>query len=307
MTSHHQPQQHRMLFMYAETPLHPGAAESVGTVDQPIQRSTVRLPIIQQPGVKGALKSYLRLRSQEDASWVNDLFGDDPPEPGATDPPAAGRLWPGEGMLVAFPVPTWRCGFAWVTSPLLLSQLARALRVTGMPEAVSLPGLGPAEGQAFAPVGSGWAPTTLLGDYEMHTTEQESVGGLAQWLASYALPTDDSFAYYRGKLGRDLLVVDDESMVDLTVEFSVKMTRVRLRPDQKTVAKGALWVEERLPRDSLLASPQITLDGSVDMGNFDKHLNPKGGAVMGIGGHGGYVWTRLLDRQSFDGASESVS
>jgi CRISPR-associated protein Cmr4 len=51
---------------------------------------------------------------------------------------------------------------------------------------------------------------------------------------------------------RRFMVVDDETMTFLWETATQIDTRVRLRPDTRTVAKGALWVEESLPPETLL-------------------------------------------------------
>lgn len=59
-----------ILFLYAETPLHPGSDSGVGAIDLPVQREVgTGLPVFHGTGIKGALKDAAR-----EAHGVNGLF-----------------------------------------------------------------------------------------------------------------------------------------------------------------------------------------------------------------------------------------
>ena len=48
----------KILFIFAETPLHAGTGSGLGAVDLPIQRErSTGYPIVQASGLKGALRS----------------------------------------------------------------------------------------------------------------------------------------------------------------------------------------------------------------------------------------------------------
>jgi CRISPR/Cas system CMR subunit Cmr4 (Cas7 group RAMP superfamily) len=62
--------QPRVLFLFAETPVHAGGSEAVGPVDLPIQReASTGLPVIWGQSLKGALRQAVR-----------DATGDKPDE-----------------------------------------------------------------------------------------------------------------------------------------------------------------------------------------------------------------------------------
>ncbi|MBK1700194.1 type III-B CRISPR module RAMP protein Cmr4 [Thiococcus pfennigii] len=59
-----------ILFLYAETPLHPGSDSGVGAIDLPVQREVgTGLPVFHGTGIKGALKDATR-----EAHGINDLL-----------------------------------------------------------------------------------------------------------------------------------------------------------------------------------------------------------------------------------------
>ncbi len=115
-----------LLFLYAESPIHAGADSSVGALDLPIQREVgTGLPVIWGQSLKGALRSHARDRWGPEHPRVAQLFGDPPPSGADAQPAKPGRLSVGDAHLVAFPVPTMRATFAWLTSPLVLGRLRR--------------------------------------------------------------------------------------------------------------------------------------------------------------------------------------
>src|SRR5216683_7647275 len=120
----------RTLFLYAETPIHPGGSESIGAVDLPVQRETTTdLPTIWGSTLKGALRAWASPKGER---VVQKVFGSPPPRVGSSGPPEPGWLAVGDARLVAFPAPTLQETFAWVTAPLALARLARLASLAGV-------------------------------------------------------------------------------------------------------------------------------------------------------------------------------
>ncbi len=254
-----------LLYCYAETAVHAGGSDSVGVIDLPIQReTTTRLPTIWGQSAKGALRDH----AQEDRkNWpdVEKVFGSAPPgSPGAgTDPPKPGWLAVGDLRLVAFPVPTLRNTFAWVTSPLLLARQTRMADLAGID---SLPSIPTVDAGSVVPAASFWAePGSRLavGEYDMAAEPvDEAVTAWAVWLADNALPTgpvqgspnsSDPFSFFRGKLRTDLLLVSDDDLAALTEEHVELLPRVQLESKAKTVKHGP-WYTEYLPAETIMCS-----------------------------------------------------
>src|SRR5579875_3287859 len=113
-----------LLYLYAESPVHTGAADSADVLGLPVQREAATgYPVIWGQSLKGALR-----QAAGDAGWAEDVFGSaiqNPDENGGT---REGSLAVGDAQLVAMPVPTLRRTFAWVTTEIALGRLARKLK-----------------------------------------------------------------------------------------------------------------------------------------------------------------------------------
>jgi CRISPR/Cas system CMR subunit Cmr4 (Cas7 group RAMP superfamily) len=145
-----------LLFIYAETPLHPGAGSGIGPIDNPVQREvTTGLPVIPASMVKGTLRA-------EFDSWVKNMpdgeektcrqrevcavFG-----PSVTDSASrtdrslqvtyASAAAFTDARLLAFPVRVPQGMFIWVTCPLILERLRRDLALIPDEIRPDIPGL----------------------------------------------------------------------------------------------------------------------------------------------------------------------
>ncbi len=108
----------RILYIFTRTPLHIGAGNSVGPIDQPIVRERhTGFPIIPGSSLKGVLRDSVRsdddLLAHEDA-----IFG-------PQDSTRAGTVSIGEGKILAFPVRSAKGSFAFITCPLALERFLR--------------------------------------------------------------------------------------------------------------------------------------------------------------------------------------
>jgi CRISPR-associated protein Cmr4 len=144
-----------LLFLYNETPLHPGSGTGIGDVDQPIQREAyTQLPVIHDSGVKGASRHDMaeargiyeleaRIKELEQKSERSDeeeneleekleeikpfeaVFG---PDVGTgREHEHGGALGLADARIMLFPVRSLRGLFSWVTCPFVLNRLRRDL------------------------------------------------------------------------------------------------------------------------------------------------------------------------------------
>src|SRR5262249_31435881 len=132
----------RLLFLHAQTSLHPGSGTALGTVDLPVQRERhTQWPTIPRSALKGILRdrcraiaaagyshdgadvgekergSRRRKANEDETSPLVAVFG-----PGAVDRETAhaGAVSLTDARLLAFPVRSLRGVFAWVTCPAVL-------------------------------------------------------------------------------------------------------------------------------------------------------------------------------------------
>jgi len=280
-----------LLVLTVESGLHAGAGESIGTIDMPIQRNVAtRYPQVHGQSLKGAARRLYRDHARNKPSLANgsefaeeDVFG--------SIENGTGWLSVGDAVLAAFPVPSTKNCFAWVTSPLALEEVRRRVILCGLPP-TALPPSPLTDEDAFVGTG-GWVGQVDLGDFRVKTTLDENVKDWATWLSN-CLPTQ--LSHCKTKMATDLVVVSDALLADLTIEFTEVSARIQLETEQKTVANGPFYCEY-LPSNTVLvsrlgvASPskerQDALKGVYD----DKCWQIGGDESIGKG----LVWSTIMD------------
>lgn len=283
-----------LLYLYAESPVHTGAADSAGVLDLPVQReSTTGYPVIWGQSLKGALR-----QAASEANWgstrISAVFGSeiaDLAEDGGTNP---GTLRVGDAQLVAMPVPTLRRTFAWITSETALSRLARKYKLLGR-QAPALPGVA---SDAAAAATAAWSGNEVMGPCLVPMDVQRHE--LAEWarrIADDVLGWDAVFGPFADKLREDLVVAGSELVSVLLRECTEQSVRVQLG-DSKTVKNGPFY-SEYLPAETIMAAVltlrepgdteenQSALRGLLDK----KPLQVGGDETIGKG----LVWSRLLE------------
>lgn len=241
----------RPFLMHALSPLHVGTGHAADIVDLPIARQrATNIPYVPGSAIKGVMREDRRAELKALGVW-EAVFGPDRID-GAEDA-HAGALVAGDAWLLALPVRSFRGTFAWATSPLLL-QLARR-DVPALPAAAA-----PAVGGALVSDDTILHNGKLyLEDLDLPAKPDEQVTALATWLAGKVWATEPEVMVKR------LAVVDDEVMTFLLETATQLDTRVRIDNDTRTVAEGALWIEESLPPESLLVgllAAERSRDGS---------------------------------------------
>ncbi len=226
----------RPYILHALSPLHAGTGQSAELIDLPIARlKGSGIPYLPGSSIKGVLRDAAR---GEDAERISAVFGPDTANAGDH----AGALICADARLLALPVRSFRGTFAFVTSPLLLALAARDL--DRPPDIPAVP-----DGRCIAGPMLAENGKVYLEDLDLD-----------------AMPPDNAFTAWRQCLGaayasRDderrvftnrLAIVDDETMTFLWETATQLDQRVRICAETRTVAEGALWLEESLPPESLL-------------------------------------------------------
>ncbi len=237
-----------LLFLYTESSLHIGAGASVSAVDLPIQRErTTQYPIVPGSGLKGVLRS----QSTCDEAAKTIIFGPDPEERKAHE--HAGAITVSDAHVVLFPVRALSGVFAYVTCRLALARLLRNLQLAGITPGWKVP----ADQKDHALVTTRSAVTVngkaVLEEFAFQAQPSNDADAIAAWLANEALPTGQEYAFWRAKLQDSLVILPDTDFRDFVLNSTEISTHVRLDPNTKTVASGALWTEEALPSDVLLS------------------------------------------------------
>ncbi len=249
-----------VLFLYAETPLHPGTGTSLSLVDLPIQRERISdLPMIQASSLKGALRAealhILEMRDKSGAKEkIEALFG--PETQRASE--HAGCVSPHDARLLLFPVRSLVGVFAWTTCPFVLERFKRELTAAGFGKEIQweVPSV-KNDGQALVTEQSELTVdngTIVLEEFAFKASKNKKAQVIAEWLQANALPEGKEYKPWRNWLLNRLVILPDDAFRDFTKMATEVITRVRLS-QKKTVEEGALWTEEHLPSETLLYAP----------------------------------------------------
>jgi len=267
-----------LLFIHAQTGLHPGSGTAMGTVDLPIQRERhTQWPVIPGSTLKGILRDMCRDKAKanyeaeyeeregngatkrklkrtqrqianEDDPMLVAAFG-----PGKVDQNTghAGAISLTDARILAFPVRSLKGVFAWVTCSAVLERLHRDLNLTSANgTALCLPA-SPGKDKALCQQGG---PLLLDGNkVVLEEFEFERTGNadtLADWIADHAV--DDEFT--RKRLQSHLVLLHDDDFTHFVRHATEVVARVGLDYERKTVKTGALFYEEFLPAETLFYS-----------------------------------------------------
>jgi CRISPR-associated protein Cmr4 len=237
-----------MLFLYCETPVHAGTGTSLSIVDLPIQRERITgLPIVQASSLKGVLRAEVeRLKGKQIAEA---LFG---PETQRAHE-HAGCVSPHDARLLLFPIRSLVGVFAWATCPFVLERFKREMIAAGFQIGWQVPN--PANShQALVAhddtiVADG---KVVLEEFAFEKQKDDSAEQIANWLRDNAFPQSGEYEDFRKWLPHRFVILPDDAFRDFTQLATEVIARIRLKPETKTVAEGALWTEEHLPSETLL-------------------------------------------------------
>lgn len=224
----------RPFLLHALSPLHAGTGHTPDIIDLPTARmKATGIPFLPGSSIKGVLRDARRATDREKTEAV---FG-------PSDDPAAhaGALVVGDARLLALPVRSFRGTFAWVTSPLLLTLAKRDLEDPSL-TVPTINGRGARLARGTSCVHN---DRLYLEDLDLAAEAAAEATAWAQRLAPLAFPGDDIFT-------KRFAIVDDDTMAFLWETATQVDARVRLDERTRTVAKGALWLEESLPPETLL-------------------------------------------------------
>lgn len=246
------------VFLYATSPVHMGAGQALGVIDNPIQRERhTRHPSIAGSGIKGAARHAWRQLGGA-GEHLNVVFG---PDSGAAEL-HAGAVSFGDAQLVAFPVRSLRGGFVYATCALALARAERLLRAVGVAADWTKGLRDPEEGRCTV------ANPALLRDGKLHLEAFEyehdaaaatALGAVAASLADLALGAPDAQvpAYFHDKLARDLVLLADADFGYFAEHSTLVEPHVRIDEATGAADGGGLFYTENLPPESVLVAPLL--------------------------------------------------
>ena len=246
-------QRQAAVFLYAVSPVHMGAGNAVGVIDNPIQRERhTGHPCFAGSGLKGALRHGFEAIGGE-KGLVNQLFG---PPSGDSDL-HAGAVSFGDAQLLAFPVRSLKNGYVYATCAQALARAQRLLALMGNPV-----------DWATAQVNEGECllsnPALLSGNNKLHLEAFEysakvskTLPSAAADIAARALPAGAAYQFFRDKLTQDLVVLSDTDFAYFVQNATLVEAHVRINPKTGTAEPGGLFYTENLPPESLLLAPLL--------------------------------------------------
>jgi CRISPR-associated protein Cmr4 len=307
-----------LLYLYAESPVHTGAADSLDTLSLPVQREAATgYPVIWGQSLKGALRQAAR-ENPDFGGLVTAVFGSEPGENLGNGGTTPGLLAVGDAQLVAMPVPTLRRTFAWLTSEIAVARLARKYTALDR-DGSGVPAV-PKAGSDAALAATGWRTLVadgtwddppprgeeVIGPYVVPLTPDAGVTAWAEKVAGDAFKDGNAFEPFAGKFKADLVLAGTDLVPNLLKECTEQAVRVQLETDKKTVKNGPFY-SEYLPAETIMAaSLTLRLPNGDQATAADRHARHRealrallDGALLRIGGDEtlgkGLMWGRLLE------------
>jgi CRISPR-associated protein Cmr4 len=235
--------------LHALSPLHAGTGHAADVIDLPIARmKATGIPIVPGSSIKGVLRDARRPMSvgaNNDAlpKWLA-TFG--PETQNAGD--YAGALVVSEARLLALPVRSFRGTFAYVTCPLLL-RLAKRDLGSRNPE-MPIPTISDQKAMVGPDSAIAHEGKLYLQDLDLPLVmgSEKQVKAWSDWLARLVCGEEKADDI----LSKRFAIVDDDTMSFLWETATQLDQRVRLNEQTRTVDRGALWLEESLPAETIL-------------------------------------------------------
>ena len=238
----------RILFIHTWTPLHAGTGQSIGAIDLTIAREKATgIPFLPGSSLKGVLRDRME---GLDGEACRRIYGSDPR---ATEE-QAGCLMFGDARLLCMPVRSMAGTFCYATSPYLLHRMARDLRETGV--SLTVPeGPDVVESVLVSNTSSlVMNGEVIFEDLKFQARAEDAVSALASELGNLIFGAGEADKAARDGFGKRLAVLHDDVMAYLLEQATEVSARIAIDDETKTVQKGALWYEESLPAESILAS-----------------------------------------------------
>ncbi|MEI6890582.1 MAG: type III-B CRISPR module RAMP protein Cmr4 [Pontiella sp.] len=260
------------LTLFARTPVHVGAGNSVGAIDSPIQRERhTRIPIIPGSSLKGVISDLWNDDAFERTESGKTLFGEDD----TTADAKAGSLLIGEARVLAFPVRSAKGMFAWLTAPVVLNRFKRD---TGADFVV--PDVQGETALAFESLKL--RDQVVLEEYNFNVTGEPG-SDLIEALKSMV----ENDPVWSG-ISKQLVVVSNEIFQHFCEHACEVVTRIKVDDEKGTVVPGALFNQEQVPSETLfyttiMAQEAANLETLKTKLEKEQWLQVGGDATTGLG------------------------
>lgn len=225
----------------AETALHPGTGQSIGSIDQPVAREGgTNLPFIPGSSLKGSLRNATDADKRNFGASIQD--GDEQDSQGLT-------LF-GDIRLALLPIRSSVSAYRWATCPLLLERFQRDVsRCKGTAAwehllSFAVPEVAPSKALSADPL-----KARLYLEERTFEIVGAPDGRIAAALAML-IPSGEPYERARARVAKQLLIMSDDDFGWFASFGLPVQARNQLAPETKTSQN--LWYEEYLPADTLM-------------------------------------------------------
>ncbi len=295
-----------VLFIWCEQDFYPGGERRLGAVDLEVQREAVTgTPICRSSSLKGALRAFFKLQRASAGVDENEIFGDQN---------RAGAIEFQKAGILLYPVQSYIGLFAYITSPYQLREYwinnLRNGRVQNVDVLESkLQSLeGKLDGKkAIITKDSIFRNTDIVlykGEFifKSDTCEpSEDLDGILNELLGQAIPKVNEnvftgYSYIKSKIEKSTILVSNQTFRNIVNRTLPRITRIRIQSETKTVEKGGLFIQEFIPKHTLLAAglyKAIRYNNGTQINNFKSAIQ---NALVNVGGSEtvGYGMIRLV-------------
>lgn len=274
-----------LLFIHAQTGLHPGSGTALGTVDLPIQRERhTQWPIIPGSTLKGVVRDACRPADRNGPAREDWLAAFGPETDDADE--HAGALSFTDARILAFPVRSLRGVFAWVTCAAVVERLQRDLNLAWTNSNAFGLSTAPARNNALCQQNSPLVVDgnrLVLEEFEFERTGDASA--VTAWVSQRAVADQAT----QRRLQSHLVVLHDDDFTHFVRHATEVVARIALDYERKTVKGTALFYEEFLPVETLFYSVVLAsasrrdghVKGPADMMRYLQNNLP---SLLQIGG-----------------------
>lgn len=241
----------KIYWLQTISPLHVGSGRGTGFVDMPIIREkATEWPYVPGSSVKGVLRDYFE--QKKDPKTINTVFGPQKSD----DSSNAGSLVMTDAHIICLPVRSLYGTFAYVTSPLVLARLARDLKAAGCDSLPELPHL-PERGDGKDPENALVTPDSVIAMNEKVFLEDLDLSakeaGAKEWAGALSKLVFRDEAAWEEIFKSRFAIISDDTFKFLANAATEVTPHITIDDKRKTVAGQALWYEESLPAETILA------------------------------------------------------
>ncbi len=267
------------LTLFARTPVHVGAGNSVGAVDSPVQRERhTKIPIIPGSSLKGVISDLWNDADFNRTEKGKELFGEDDQNADAK----AGSLLIGEARVLAFPVRSAKGMFAWITCPLVLRRFKRETGTN-----FEVPSVDDKEKEEWALTFENSSVTldkkVILEEYVFDVLDQAPDQKIVEEFKELVMKDP----VWSG-IEKQLVIVSDEIFQHFCEHACEVVTRIKVDDATGVVVDGALFNLEQVPSETLFYTTVLSAKAGVleplkERLEEEKIIQVGGDATTGLG------------------------